>query len=170
MTFQPLSEIPVVKHRLLTLFGDMKTRTKVVTNVCVLLSMLVVLCWFMVRPVGPLNVSAHVLWETNLFGQSHVVMAITNHSAIAVRRYTKIWYVEDVASGARVDCYDAVDGMPIPRPAYVEIGPGQSRVTTVPFPTNQSPWRAVFRFAPVNWKMKLSQVRAGAYPRPGFRF
>lgn len=120
--------------------------------------------WFATRPAPALDVTIRFIGYTNNWGLKHAVLAITNRSDVAIKRISKIWLVEDVETEARVDCYEAVDGFPIPMPAYDGLAPGEGRITTVPVPTNQSPWRAVLWYCPVNLRLKLSEWRIRDYP------
>ncbi len=126
--------------------------------------LLLVAAWFATRPAPSLDVTITFVGYTNNWGLRHAALAITNRSDIAIKRFTKIWLIEDAETGLRTDCYDAVDGFPIPMPAYDGLEPGEGRITTVPVPTNQSPWRAVLWYCPVNLRLKLSEWRIRDYP------
>lgn len=152
----------------------MKTRRKALGIVFGLLVCIVVAIGLLARPSERVKVTVSVVGVTNWYGKPHIVLTVTNHSDIKVSRSTKIWWVEDIATGQRVHSFDAIDFLagysPIPRPAYATIGPRQSRNTLLPFPTNQAPWRAVLLYGPVNWKLRLAKLRAGDFRGNDFVF
>lgn len=129
--------------------------------------LLLVAGWFATRPAPALDVTITFVGYTNNWGQKHAALAITNLNNIAIKRVTKMWLIEDATTGLRTDCYDAIDGFPIPMPAYDDLKPGEGRITTVPVPTNQSPWRAVMWYCPVNSRLRLSEWRNRDYPGHG---
>ena len=137
---------------------------KIIGAIAFVTLLMLVAGWFATRPAPLLDVTITFVGYTNNWGLMHAALAITNRSDVAIKRSSKIWLVEDAETGLRVDCYDAVDGFPIPMPAYDGLEPGEGRITTVPVPTNQSPWRAVLWYGQVNWKLRLAEWRAGSYP------
>jgi len=138
---------------------------KVMGGVAFVALLLLMAGWFATRTGRAVDVSITFVGYTNTgWAPVNVVLAITNQSRVAVSRSTKIWLVEDVRTGQQINCYDAVVGMPVPMPAYEELEPGESRLTFVPLPTNQAPWRAVMWYGPVNWKLRLAKWKAGSLP------
>ena len=137
---------------------------KIIGAIAFVTLLMLVAGWFATRPAPLLDVTITFVGYTNNWGLMHTALTITNRSDVAIKRNSKIWLVEDAETGLRVDCYDAVDGFPIPMPAYDGLEPGEGRITTVPVPTNQSPWRAVMWYCPVNFRLKLSEWRNRNYP------
>ena len=122
--------------------------------------------WFATRPGRAVDVTITFVGYTNDIPGPFAVLLISNKSDVAVSRSTKRWLVEDVATGTRVDAWDAVRDVvvPVPRPAYEELEEGESRITLVPVPTNAATWRAVMWYGPVNWKLRFMEWQAGDHP------
>ena len=139
---------------------------KVIGAIAFVTLLILVAGWFATRPGQAVDVSITFVGYTNQVPGLFAVLLISNKSDVAVSRSTKNWLVEDAATGARVNAWDAVDQriVPVPRPAYEELEAHESRITFVPTPTNTGPWRAVLWYGPVNWKLRLIEWRAGSYP------